>query len=258
MNITYIGNVGSGKTLAALQQALKLYVSFEPLFSGFKLFANISLDFPEEENINFEFFEGAEDIDKLVNGVVLYDEMWKDADARLSQTKKNEFLSQWGIITRKRKLHLLTTEQYERLLDIRIRRIMHYIGYPHQFNSNTELTQKRGELTFDNTSVLMIPVNDSPGRPWQYSFQNNFFWSFYDTFEEPHSFEHSYEDQIASLEKKIITDEFLHGMKTKVEYMSVLTDKYKLSSARARIVYRLLHNHGLIEWIADKSTKVST
>jgi hypothetical protein len=248
MNITYIGNIGSGKTLAALQQSLILYINYQPLFLDFKVFSNISLEFPEEENIVFEFFNGADDTDKLINGVVLYDEMWKDADARLSTTKKNKFLSQWSIITRKRKLHLLTTEQSEKQLDVRIRRIMHYIGYPYQFNINTELTQKRGELTFDNTGVLMIPVNQSPGQPWEYSFENKFFWNFYDTYEEPKSFELSYDEQLEVLERKILADKLLESMVTKSEYKSVLMDKYSLSAARSTIILRVLQNHGLIEF----------
>jgi len=248
MNITYIGNVGSGKTLAALQQCLKLYVAFEPMFSDFKIYSNISLEFPEQENIAFEFFDGADDIEKLSNGAVLYDEMWKDADSRLSTTAKNKFLSRWSIITRKRRIHLLTTEQSEKQLDVRIRRIMHYIGYPYQYDINTELTQKRGELTFDNTGVLMIPVNDSPGKPWEYSFINRHFWDFYDTYEEPQSFEQSYDQQLEILEKKIIADKLLRLMQNKTEFRAALIDKYSLSASRATVVTRLLESHGLIEF----------
>jgi len=125
MIIVYIGNLGSGKTLTALYLSIYLYSYYKKIYPDYKIYANIRLKL-DKIGVEWQYFNKESDLDDGKHGVVLFDEMWKWCDSRLSGSKKNRFLSRWSIVTRKRKLSLLATEQYEKLIDKRIREIKQF------------------------------------------------------------------------------------------------------------------------------------
>ena len=257
MIIIYIGNLGSGKSLLALWQSLMLYSErqlFTPLAS---LNSNLTLNFSAiepEYKINYEQFSKPSQLEGYTYSEIFFDEMWKWADSRLSGSDLNRFLSSFSIITRKNKCNLLLTEQYEKLIDKRIREITNIICYPQQIDLNRKLTKERGEPTYNRTRAVYIPVNGTAGSPTTVTIDNASVWNYYDTHEIPKEFEEDYVEELNILEKKLQEDKFLPMMKTKKLVKAYLQDRHRLSEKRAEIVYEFcLNEAGLLKSISEES-----
>ena len=210
VNIILAGNLGAGKTLAGLYFSLDLCrIQYKLGNTDYSLFSNLSLNIPESYNVNYSKISSYDDInDEMKNGVVLFDEMWKWCDARLSGSNQNRFLSSWSIITRKRKLDLITTEQDEKQLDKRIRRIMNLLGYPLQKHYDPVLSEKVGRDTFKTTEVELYRVNPSKFYPTIIKFSNYPLFPLYDTTEEPQELGVTLEELVEKVIKKIQNDRF--------------------------------------------------
>jgi len=239
MRIVYIGNLGSGKTLTALYMSLLLYREYRKIYPGYKIYSNIRLKL-DQLNIDWEYFNKETDLDNINYGVVLFDEMWKWCDSRLSGSNLNRFLSSWSVITRKRKLSLLVTEQYEKMLDKRIREITNYIAYPRQENYSEELTQKFGEPTYLNTTCIYIPVNNSGRKIFQDTIYNPPLFELFDTTEEPEEFGETFEEYFERFKREVILDGGIFKFERKSERLDYICEKFGVPLRKARIVYRMV------------------
>lgn len=240
--IVYIGDLGSGKTLAGLQQALIFYEYYQSIgITDYKIYSNIRLNFPKKWKIEFERFTSQSDIEQINKGAVLFDEMWSFADSRFSSSKKNKFYSQWSIKTRKRFLDLLITEQGENFIDKRIRIITDVIAFPEQRDLNIELTRENGFNVYNFTVVYCFKPKKKIQEPYIYNFYNPPLFELYNTFEEPDKIkEDSYLDYLEELEEKIVKDKVLQYIPTKTERISHLAEEYKLSIRKAKLYHKIL------------------
>lgn len=240
--IVYIGDLGSGKTLACLQQALVLYQYYQDIgIKDYKIYSNITFQFPKKWKIKFERFTSQREIDKIHKGAVVFDEMWSFADSRFSSSKKNKFFSQWSIKTRKRFLDLLITEQGENFLDKRIRIITNVIAYPEQRDLNLDLTRELGFNVYNFTVVSCFNPKMKMRKPMVYNFYNPPLFALYDTFEEPDKIkQESYLDYLEELEQRILKDKILGYIPTKTERISHLAEEYGLSIRKAKLYHKIL------------------
>ncbi len=138
---------GAGKTLSMTYQARKHFLvmrrcdrcgeSFDFLkedgvcpnckckdFHRYPIYANYKLNFP------FKPLRRLEDLQKIDDAFVAIDEVWKYANARESQKKRNKFVS--GILaeSRHRRIDLAMTTQHENQIDIWVRRVTDMIAVP--------------------------------------------------------------------------------------------------------------------------------
>lgn len=240
--VVYIGDLGSGKTLSAIQQALVLYAYYKEIgIEDYKIYSNIRLSFPKRWKIPFVRFSSQKEIENIKKGAVVFDEMWSFADSRFSSSKKNKFYSQWSIKTRKRFLDLLITEQGENFIDKRIRIITDVIAFPEQRELNIELTREKGFNVYDFTVVYCFKPKVKSQEPYVYNFYNPPLFNLFDTFEEPDKItEDSYLDYLEELEQKILKDKVLGYLPTKTERVSHLAEEYKLSVRKAKLYHKIL------------------
>lgn len=122
MIILYVGRRGAGKTLTMTKDAYKYYLN------GWRILHNYSLDFGEliETSDIFKLFKD----DKIINCVLVLDEIQVYFNSRDSQTKENKNFQYFIQQIRKRNIILLCTTQKQRRVDVTIREHVDIICKP--------------------------------------------------------------------------------------------------------------------------------
>jgi hypothetical protein len=245
MIIGYVAIPSKGKTLAAVQQAILLVLRNWYLGNTeYKLYANIDLTLPKRLQKAFVKITSYSQVKELENGVFLFDEMWTWVDSRISQSKQNRFWSMWSIKTRKAGIDLLYTEQYELLIDVRIREITEYIARPYQHTFDGEATalSKYRQPVYKYTIVTLESVKNPSQGIKEYAILNKSFFGLYDTFEEPDDLEGgSYVDEGNEIIPKLMKDDVVDLYETKGEIIGHVKAFYKCSDQTAIYVYRKVY-----------------
>ena len=96
MIITFVGTVGSGKTLAMTYEAWKYYRQ------GFKVYSNYNLSFPHTKLTKAVFDGMIAHKEQLQDAVLCLDEIHVWLDSRSSMQKKNKVITYFILQTRKR------------------------------------------------------------------------------------------------------------------------------------------------------------
>ncbi|MEI6887614.1 MAG: zonular occludens toxin domain-containing protein [bacterium] len=116
MILAFIGTVGSGKTLSAVEQCYLYHRD-----KHYKIYSNIKLNFPYTA-LNFKQLKYMiENKEQLQDVVIFLDEVHIAIDSRSSMTKKNKILSYFILQTRKRNVRMLVTTQHLAQIDKRLR-----------------------------------------------------------------------------------------------------------------------------------------
>lgn len=115
MIIAYVGTVGGGKTCSAVYECYLYYRA------GFKIYANIKLNFPHEPLTHKRLFEMIKNKEQLQDVVMLLDEIHIALDSRSSMKKRNRIMTYFLLQTRKRNVRLLYTSQHLHQCDKRLR-----------------------------------------------------------------------------------------------------------------------------------------
>jgi hypothetical protein len=116
--IGFFGEMGSGKTLSMIRQAVEYYKN------GYKIYANIHL-----KNVKYDNYTLKDLINYAIEGgefskcVFLLDEAHIFIDSRTSAMKKNRIISYFLLQTRKSNVTLLYTSQYPHQIDKRLRSV---------------------------------------------------------------------------------------------------------------------------------------
>jgi len=252
--IGYVAIPSKGKTLAAVQQAILFVLMNWGLGNKeYKLYANINLTLPKILQKAYVKVTSYKQIKELENGVFLFDEMWTWVDSRISQSRQNRFWSMWSIKTRKTGIDLLYTEQYELLIDVRIREITEYIARPHQEEFDAEATalSKYKQPTYKFTIVRLEPIKHPNQSVKEYIIHNKPFFGLYDTFEEPDELEGgTYVDEGNEIIPKLMKDDIVDLYDTKGGIMGHIQLMYKCNSQTALYVYLKVYS--------DKKLRVSS
>jgi hypothetical protein len=127
--IGYTGPLGSGKTLGAVMDAYKysLQANGAPIYANIELYPAM-FEPHRQRNPHFKLgrIRTTEDILRAVvegGGLLLFDEMHQNVDARLSTMMANILLSQFLMFLRKMGLTCLYTTQDESQIDKRMRKV---------------------------------------------------------------------------------------------------------------------------------------
>jgi len=149
--ITYIGKMGSGKTISMVRQA---HIYF---LEGATIYSNIHLNFPYKP-LTYELLQMYANDEKLfVNAVFIIDEAYIFFDARESMSKKNKIIAQVVLQSRKKSIKFLISTQNFLQIDVRVRNMTdyvvlcksifvgdnHYVNLTYQFEDDYGTTQKR-------------------------------------------------------------------------------------------------------------------
>lgn len=246
MIIGYVGILGKGKTIAALQQAIKLLIkNIKWGNKEYKIFTNIRLKLPFGLQKYVVFVNHVSQIKAMENGCFLFDEMWQWVDARLSTSKKNKFWSLWSVKTRKRNIDLLYTEQYELMIDVRIREITEFLCRPNQKILDVEktLANKFRRAVYKQTVVIVVPLKNPQQKPVRYAISNAVFFPLYDTYEEPEELEGgTIVDEANEIIPKAMKDPEMDYLKGAGEITDYLAKRWECSRATARLVYRKIYS----------------
>jgi hypothetical protein len=155
-----LGNLGSGKTLTLAYFAWRnLY------YKHMRIFSNFDLKMPHVRIRN------AGDILAMKDGFAAMDELWTWADARVSSSHKNKFLTMVLAKSRKRGINIAYTSQLMRQIDVRIRGVTDFLVFPRMIMNN---------------QVCHVDIfSNPPTRPIKvFRFNAPIIWSLYDTSEE--------------------------------------------------------------------------
>lgn len=123
MILLYKGARGKGKTLTMVKDAYFFFLN------GYRIISNFTLRFgehiPSEEvlKLNRE--------SKLMNCVLVLDELQLFFDSRNFSKKENKDFSNFIQQTRKRNIHILGTTQYVNTIELRFRQHIDIVVYPH-------------------------------------------------------------------------------------------------------------------------------
>ena len=245
MITAYVGIPGTGKTLAATQQACMLWLKNQTFGNlEYRIYANINLYLPEPIDKAFTKITSYDEIEGIINGVFLFDEMWDWVDSRVPMSKQNRFWSRWSIRTRKTNLDLLYTEQYELLIDVRIRKITEFLCRPHQEDVNYELTytnEYRREV-YNYTIVKVVPLKNPEAIPEEYIIDNQVWFDKFDTMEVPDELSGgTYVDEARKLIPKVAKDSVIDLYKTKGEQTGHIEKFYKVNQQTARLVWYCIY-----------------
>lgn len=245
MITAYVGIPGTGKTLGAVQQAVLLWRKNRILGNlDYRIYANINLYLPEPINEAYTKIKSYDMIKGITNGVFLFDEMWDWVDSRVPMSNQNRFWSRWSIQTRKTNLDLLYTEQYELLIDVRIRKITQFICRPHQEDINYELTytNKYRREVYNYTIIQMVPLKDPTAVPQEYIIENKLWFDKFDTMEVPEELSGgTYIDEARDLIPKVAKDSVIDLYETKGEQTGHIEKFYGVSQQTARLVWYCLY-----------------
>ncbi len=257
MIIGYVAIPGKGKTLAAVQQAILLVLKNWRLGNtDYKLYANINLTLPKILQKAYVKITSYQQVKDLENGVFLFDEMWTWVDSRVSISKQNRFWSLWSIKTRKKGIDLLYTEQYELLIDVRIREITEYIARPHQeqFDAETTALAKYKQPVYFYTVVKLEPIKHPEQKIREYFIKNKLFFNLYDTFEEPDELEGgTYVDEGKEIIVKLMKDDVVDMYETKGDIKGHIQAFYKCSPMVATYVYLKVYGEKQLRETSKKS-----
>lgn len=245
MIIAYVGIPGRGKTLAAVNQAAALWLKNQVYGNlEYKIYANINLYYPDSINKSYKKITSYDDIEDMSNGVFLFDEMWTWVDSRISMSRRNRFWSRWSILTRKKNLDLLYTEQSELLIDSRIRKITEYLCRPRQEEVNKELTlinPYRREV--HNYTVLKIEQLKSGNvLSEEFIIDNRLWFDKFDTMEVPDELAGgTYVSEAKKLHPKVVKDPIIDVYKTKGEQIGHIKTLYQVNEQVARLVWYAIY-----------------
>jgi len=121
MITSYIGKMGSGKTITMVRQAWYYYMK------GATVYSNIKLKFPYTP-LTFELLKSYADEDKSFrNAVFLIDEAYIFFDSRNSMSKGNRTIANFVLQTRKKDVRLLLCTQNFLQIDVRVRNMTDYV-----------------------------------------------------------------------------------------------------------------------------------
>lgn len=154
-----LGGLGSGKTLSLT------YLGLRNLLKGKAIWSNYHLNFEHT------YIETLDEIDDMREGTFLGDELWAWLDARASSSKRNRFISNILLKSRKRGYDILYTAQDFDQMDKRIRRITDFVAFP-QMSRN------------EDWCVLTIAERRTQRILKQLKFRTAFVFRMYDTAEE--------------------------------------------------------------------------
>jgi hypothetical protein len=131
--ISVSGN--SGKSLSLT------YLAYRKYLKGMTVFANYHITFPTFENFkapDVRYVRKMEDVLNMREGFFAGDELWLNADSRMSATKKNRFVTSILAKSRKRNIHIGYTIQNFHQIDKRIRDVTDFIAFP-QLNKDESI-----------------------------------------------------------------------------------------------------------------------
>lgn len=118
--IAIVGELGEGKTLGLT------YLAFwNKVMKNKNIYANYHL-----KNIPYTHVNTLEQLDKIKQGMFFADELWFWIDCRASKNKRNKFISDILLKSRKRGFHIFYTTQRFGQIDIRVREITDFLVSP--------------------------------------------------------------------------------------------------------------------------------
>jgi len=169
------GLQGSGKTM------LMTIFGKKDHEKGCNLYANYHL-----KGIPYTHVSSFEDIQKIKNGTVLFDEFYLWVFARCSMTKMNQELLKIIMLNRKRDVNIIYTAQLSRTVDVLLKEVTNYWCYPsirpvQMGNKNTPKQEWKTDFR------LFYFVVDLYGRMSPVAYYDkplSYYGGFYDTKEE--------------------------------------------------------------------------
>lgn len=133
MILSFIGTVGSGKTLSMTYEAWKYYKL------GYRIFSNYHLEFPHTK-LNWKILETMiAERTQLENAVIAIDEMHIWIDSRSSMEKKRKGITYFILQTRKANIRLLYTTQHLGQVDKRLRDTTDILVFCRNMTNKTSL-----------------------------------------------------------------------------------------------------------------------
>lgn len=257
MIIGYVAIPAKGKTLAAVHQAMLLVLlNWKRGNTEYKLYSNIDLTLPKFLQRAYVKVTSYEQIRNLENGVFLFDEMWTWVDSRVSVSKKNRFWSMWSIKTRKKGISLLYTEQYELLIDVRIREITTHLCRPHQeiFDAEATALSKYKQPAYKYTVVRVETLKDPNAKIREYIIKNRPMFGIYDTFEEPDELEGgTYIDEGNEIINKLVYDDVVDLYDTQAGIRGHIEAFYNCSRQTSLYVYLKVYGDKKLRQTSKKS-----
>lgn len=181
------GPLGAGKTLGAVYLAHK----YSAKAAGAPIWTNIDLNeayFRQHKQLNPKFkvnrLRTADDLIEMTRtggGILLWDEIHKMMDARLSMKQKNIFLSQLMMYFRKIGIVPIFTTQFSRQVDMRLRAIIELMV------EARKVPKGAGQFLF-TYAIWDYQAGRRVSRIELQQEQAAFFFGAYDTHELVHSF----------------------------------------------------------------------
>jgi len=147
--IAFVGELGSGKTLALT------YLAWRNFNKGQKIYANYTLAFVHT------FIETLEQIDGMEEGFFAADELWSWLDSRLSSSKRNQTVNAILLKSRKRGINIGFTAQHFSQIDKRVRNITDFIAIP-QLNANETECRLRVHQSTTGQLIRMYRFKTAP------------------------------------------------------------------------------------------------
>lgn len=166
MILSFIGSMGSGKTLSLVREAKNYYDK------GYKIFSNIHLTFPHIKISRSDLLDYANRKEQFKNSFFLVDEFAIFVgDSRRSASERNIAISYFIVMTRKLGIILGLTSQTWNMIEKRVR-------------ENTDIFIECKSFQLSGGVVLIRNrYQASNGKSLQKYFKGNSYFSLYDTLE---------------------------------------------------------------------------
>jgi len=161
------GLMGTGKTMLMTRYGKKDYDKGKPIYSNYHL-----------KNIEYTPINTLDDIQKMHNCTVLFDELWLWLFARTSQSNLNKEIMKIIFLNRKRNVTIYYTAQLSRTIDVLLREATQFYVYPQL----TQLNNSKWHISFYVFNRMGQSLTGI--KPMILKEPLEYWGSFYDTTEE--------------------------------------------------------------------------